>query len=61
MMINSNPEGKYDKKEVAEKQLVATEDAPRLGRKESTVEGWKMKAETCLVQGDGLGDTKEVS
>jgi hypothetical protein len=42
MMTNSNPEGKYDKKEVEEKQPVATEDAPRLRREESTVEGWKM-------------------
>jgi hypothetical protein len=59
MMIDINPEGKYDKEEVAEKQLVATGDAPSLGREGSIAEDWKMKAETRLVQGDGLDDTKE--
>jgi hypothetical protein len=43
------------KEEVVEKQLVATEDAPRL-RKE---DDWRMKGETRPVQGYGLDDTKE--
>jgi hypothetical protein len=47
------------KEEVAEKQLVATEDAPRLRKEESTADDWRMKAETRQVQGDGLDDTKE--
>jgi hypothetical protein len=41
-----------------EKQLVVTGDAPRLGKEENTAEDWKMKAEVCFVQGDGLDDTK---
>jgi hypothetical protein len=41
------------------KQLVATEDAPRLRKEESMTEEWKMKTEKCFVQSDVLGDTKE--
>jgi hypothetical protein len=49
-----------DKEEVAEKQLVATGDTPRLRRKGSTAKDWKMKAEVSLVQDDGIDDIKEV-
>jgi hypothetical protein len=58
-MIDINSEGKYNEEEVAEKQLVAPEDTPRLGREESIAEDWKIKAEIRLVQGDGLDDAKE--
>jgi hypothetical protein len=59
MMIDINSKGKYNKEEVAEKQLVAPEDEPRLGREESIAEDWKIKAEIRLVQGDRLDAAKE--
>jgi hypothetical protein len=59
MMNDINPEGKDDEKEVVEKQLVATEDAPRLRKKESMTKDWKMKVEIRSVQSDVLGDAKE--
>ena len=58
-MNDINPEGKDDEEEVVEKQLVATEDAPRLRREESMTEDWKMKAEIRFVQSDVLDDAKE--
>jgi hypothetical protein len=59
MMNDINPEGKDDKEEVVEKQLVATEHAPRLRQEESMTEDWNMKAEIRFVQSDILDDTKE--
>jgi hypothetical protein len=59
MMNDINPEGKDDEEEVVEKQLVATEDAPRLRKEESMTEDWKMKAEIRFVQSNDLDDAKE--
>jgi hypothetical protein len=59
MMNDINPEGKDDEKEVVGKQLVATEDAPRLGKEESMTKDWKMKVEIRPVQSEVLDDAKE--
>jgi hypothetical protein len=72
MMIDINYEGKHNEEEVAENQLVAPKDAPRLGREENEQKISQMeednfekeKAEKksknkCEIQGDGLDDAKE--
>jgi hypothetical protein len=55
MMNDTNPE----RKDVVEKQQVATEDAPRLRKEESITEDWKMKAEILSIRSDILGDAKQ--
>jgi hypothetical protein len=59
MMNDINPKGKDDEEEVGGKQLVATEDTPRLRKEESMTKDWKMKAEIRFVQSDVLDDTKK--
>jgi hypothetical protein len=56
VVADINSEVKYDKEEVVEKQLY---NAPRLGKEDIGAEDWKMKAEVCFVQGDGLDDAED--
>jgi hypothetical protein len=60
VVADTNSEGKYNEEEFAEKQQVATGDGPRLRRKESIAENWKMRAEIIFVQDDGMDDAEEV-
>jgi hypothetical protein len=56
VVADINSEGKHSEDEVVEKQLY---DAPRLGKGEIGAHDWKMKAEVCFVQGDGLDDAED--
>jgi hypothetical protein len=72
MMIDINSKGKYKEEEVAEKQMVAPEDAPRLGREENEQKVSQMEEDNFekektekksknkyAIQGEGLDDAKE--
>jgi hypothetical protein len=54
--IDSDSDSEYDEDEVVEKQLY---DVPRLEKEEIGAEVWKIKAEACFVQGDGLDEAED--